>query len=96
MEGMGSALTEPESSDTIYCKHILLWKDVYTMKTTIKKMDYEKVMALPRPQHKLPRKPNLFWRCLIRFLTIFGMMGTRFQMLSLLACLRRTGSGKAV
>ncbi len=49
------------------------------MKTTIKQMDYEKVMALPRPQHQLPHKPNLFWRLLIRFLTIFGMMGTRFQ-----------------
>jgi len=48
------------------------------MKTTVKKMDYEKVMALPRPQHKLPKKPGLFWRCLIRFLTIFGMMGTKF------------------
>lgn len=49
------------------------------MKTTIKQMDYESVMALPRPQHKLPKKPNLFWRVLIRLLTIIGMMGTHFQ-----------------
>ena len=49
------------------------------MKTTIKQMDYDKVMALPRPAHKLPRKPGMFWRCLIRFLTIFGMMGTKFR-----------------
>ena len=49
------------------------------MKTTIKKMDYDKVMALPRPAHKMPRKPGMFWRCLIRFLTIFGMMGTKFR-----------------
>lgn len=49
------------------------------MKTTIKKMDYDKVMALPRPTHKMPRKPGMFWRCLIRFLTIFGMMGTKFR-----------------
>ena len=42
-------------------------------------MDYDKVMALPRPEHKLPKKPNLFWRGLIRFLTIFGMMGTKFR-----------------
>ena len=54
-------------------------KDVYTMKTTIKKMDYEKVMALPRPKHKLPRKPNMFWRVLIRLLTIVGLMGTKFS-----------------
>nr|MBQ8245023.1 1-acyl-sn-glycerol-3-phosphate acyltransferase [Oscillospiraceae bacterium] len=49
------------------------------MKTTIKRMDYDAVMALPRPERKLPRKPGLFWRCLIRFLTIFGMMGTKFS-----------------
>ena len=50
-----------------------------TVKTTVKTMDYDKVMALPRPKHKDPRKPNLFWRCLIRFLTVFGMMGTKFR-----------------
>ena len=49
------------------------------MKTTVKTMDYEAVMALPRPKHKRPRRPNLFWRLLIRFLCIFGMMGTGFQ-----------------
>ncbi len=49
------------------------------MKTTIKQMDYETVMALPRPRHKLPRKPGIFWRVLIRLLTIAGMMGTHFQ-----------------
>lgn len=49
------------------------------MKTTIKTLDYDKVMALPRPERKLPRKPGMFWRMLIRFLTIFGMMGTKFS-----------------
>ena len=49
------------------------------MKTTVKKMDFDKVMALPRPQRKNPRKVNWFWRLLIRFLTIFGLMGTKFQ-----------------
>jgi len=49
------------------------------MKTTIKTLDYDKVMALPRPERKLPKKPNLFWRGLIRFLTVFGMMGTKFS-----------------
>lgn len=48
------------------------------MKTTVKKMNFDKVMALPRPQHKKPVKPHMFWRALIRFLTIFGMMGTKF------------------
>ena len=49
------------------------------MKTTVKKLQYDKVMSLPRPQHKNPRKINIFWRLLIRFLTIFGMMGTGFK-----------------
>ena len=49
------------------------------MKTTIKHLDYEKVMALPRPGRKLPRKPNIFWRTLIRVLSVFGMMGTKFS-----------------
>ena len=48
------------------------------MKTSIKQLDYEKVLALPRPKHKLPRKPDLFWRVLIQILTVFGMAGTRF------------------
>jgi len=49
------------------------------VKTTVKTMDYEAVMALPRPAHKHPVKPHMFWRGLIRFLTIFGMMGTKFR-----------------
>ena len=48
------------------------------MKTTVKKMDFDKVMALPRYPHKAPKKPNLFWRTLIRLLTVFGMAGTKF------------------
>ena len=49
------------------------------MKTTVKQMPYEKVMSLPRPQHQKPRKPGIFWRCLIRVLTIFGLMGSGFR-----------------
>lgn len=49
------------------------------MKIQTKKMDYDKVMALPRYQRKAPKKPNIFWRTLIRLLTIFGMMGTKFK-----------------
>ncbi len=48
------------------------------MKTTVKKMDYEKVMALPRPEHKLPWKPHLFWRVLLYVLSFFGLLGTKF------------------
>ena len=42
-------------------------------------MDFDRVMSLPRPQRKNPRKVGLFWRLLIRFLTVFGMMGTGFK-----------------
>lgn len=49
------------------------------MKTTVKTMDYARVAARPRPIHELPRKPGLFWRTLIRLLTVFGMAGTGFQ-----------------
>ena len=44
------------------------------MKTTIKKMDYEAVMALPRPKYQPPRKPNLFWRILVRVLSFITML----------------------
>ena len=49
------------------------------MKTTVKTKDFDQVMALPRYAHKHPRKPNIFWRTLIRVLTIFGMAGTKFR-----------------
>ena len=49
------------------------------MKTTIKHMDYARVMALPRPKYKKPRKANLFWRTLIRVLSVFGLMGSGFR-----------------
>ena len=52
---------------------------MFSVKTTIKKMDFDKVMALPRPEHKLPRKPGMFWRVLIRLLTVVGMAGTKFR-----------------
>lgn len=48
------------------------------MKTTVKTMDYDAVMALPRPEHKLPKKPNLFFRTLMRTLSEFGLMGSQF------------------
>ena len=49
------------------------------MKISVKHMDYDQVMALPRPKHQTPKKPNFFWRALIRLLTVFGMAGTKFR-----------------
>ena len=48
------------------------------MKTTVKAMDYDAVMALPPYPRKKPVKPGLFWRTLIRGLTCFGLAGTKF------------------
>ena len=49
------------------------------MKIQTKPMDYDRVMARKRYKRKRPLKVNLFWRSLIRLLTVFGMAGTGFQ-----------------
>ena len=49
------------------------------MKIAIQHKDFDEVMALPRCPHRKPKKVNIFWRTLIRILTVFGMMGTKFQ-----------------
>ena len=48
------------------------------MKITVKKRSYEQVMALPRPKHKRPLKPNIFFRILIRLLAIPDLLSARF------------------
>lgn len=48
------------------------------MKTSVKEMPYEQVMALPVPEHTPPQKPNLFFRSLIRVLSGIGLKGTNF------------------
>ncbi len=48
------------------------------MKTTVMKKDYDAICALPRYPHKQPKKPNIFFRTLIRVLSFFGMLGTGF------------------
>lgn len=39
-------------------------------------MDYDQVMALPRPEHRLPTRPNIFWRTLVRVICFFVMLGS--------------------
>ena len=48
------------------------------MKTSVKELDYDLVAALPPREHILPKRPNLFFRSLIRGLSALGLMGTRF------------------
>ena len=50
------------------------------MKISVKNMDYAAAAARPRPAHRNPKKPALFWRVLIRLLTIVGLMGTGFRL----------------
>ena len=47
------------------------------MKTTVKEMTYEQVMALPRPEHIMPKKPSMFWRTLVRCIAPLGMGGCK-------------------
>ena len=49
------------------------------MKTTIKHMDFDQVMALPRPEHRLPRKPTFFWKTLVRVICGLGMGGCKLD-----------------
>ena len=46
-----------------------------TVKNTFKSVDYDVAMAKARPKRKKPVKPNMFWRTLIRILTIFNLAG---------------------
>lgn len=49
------------------------------LKISVKNMDYQQAAARPRPEHQNPKKANIFWRILIRLLTVVGMMGTGFK-----------------
>ena len=49
------------------------------MKTTIKKMDYDQVMALPRPGHRQPTKPSFFWQTIVRAICNLGMGGCKLD-----------------
>ncbi len=48
------------------------------MKNSFRKLDFDAVMAKPRPKHKKPIKPNMFWRTLIRILSVFSLAGSGF------------------
>lgn len=48
------------------------------MKIKVTELDYDSVMALKRPEHRRPKKPNLFFRSVIRTAAEFGLKGTNF------------------
>ena len=49
------------------------------MKTTVKSLPFAEAAAIAPYPHKMPRKPGLFWRSLIRGLSVFGLSGTDFH-----------------
>lgn len=49
------------------------------MKTVVKKMDFSKVVNLRREKSKKPKKPALFWRILIRLLSISDLKSSCFE-----------------
>lgn len=49
------------------------------MKTTVAESDLDTVRATALPAHKDPTKPNFFFRTLVRVLSQFGLMGTKFH-----------------
>ena len=48
------------------------------MKIKTKKLSYEKVMALSREKHKKPVKPSMFFRTLIRVISVFDLVAAKF------------------
>ena len=48
------------------------------MKIKQKKCDLDKVLAMPRPKHRKPLRPNRLLQLVIRVLAIFDLLPTRF------------------
>ncbi len=49
------------------------------MKIKTKRLSYNEVLALPKAKHKLPKKPNLFFRLLLRLVSLPDLLATRFK-----------------
>lgn len=54
-------------------------RGAFPMKTTVKSLPFAEAAAIAPYPHKMPRKPGLFWRSLIRGLSVFGLSGTDFH-----------------
>ncbi|MBQ4050475.1 MAG: 1-acyl-sn-glycerol-3-phosphate acyltransferase, partial [Oscillospiraceae bacterium] len=49
------------------------------MKIRTVQKSYAEVMALPRPKHRKPLKPHMFFRVLLKVLSLPAMLMTRFS-----------------
>ena len=54
-------------------------RGAFFVKTTVKSLSYSAAAAIAPYPHKVPKKPNLFWRGLIRGLSVLGLSGTGFH-----------------
>ena len=52
------------------------------MKNTFQNISYEEATAKPRPRRKKPIKPNIFWRTLLRVLSVFSLSGSGFTFIT--------------
>ena len=48
------------------------------MKIKIQKMDYEKVLALPKKPHQKPKKTNIFFRTLLKVVSTPDLIANKF------------------
>ena len=49
------------------------------MKTAFMKKNYDEVVAMPRAPHYKPKKPNIFFRTLIRVLSAKDLIPIKFS-----------------
>ncbi len=49
------------------------------MKVKTKQMSYDAVMALPRPKHKKPKRPNILFRTLLKLVSLPDLVATNFR-----------------
>lgn len=50
------------------------------VKIKIKHKSYDAVMALPRPKHQKPKRPNIFFRTLLKLVSIPDILATHFRL----------------
>lgn len=49
------------------------------MKIKTKRIPYDKAVLIPAQKHKKPKKPNIFWRTIIRIASIPDLLGVKFS-----------------
>ena len=66
-------------TDNFFAKSDFSMYNLNTMKTTVKELSYEQVMALPPRKLQKPVKPAMFWRWLIKTLAKSDLKATHFK-----------------